>query len=96
MAERTKADLTSDEWDPWIAQVCDRLGVDASLVDVALVHDLTKQVAHRFARPMAPVSAHIVGIALGLALAQDPNIDVGATLRDLAASVESTLPAQES
>lgn len=92
MAATGRSDLTSDAWTPWIAEVCARVGVDSSLIDVAFVHDLTKQVAHRYERPMAPVSAHIVGVALGLALAADPDLDVPALLAELAASVEATLP----
>ncbi len=90
MVERN--DLTSDQWDGWIVEVCSKLGVDASLVNVPLIHDLTKQVAHRFDRPMAPVSAHLIGIALGHALATNPTQDPAVLLDAFVALVESTLP----
>ncbi len=92
MAATGRSDLTSDAWTPWISEVCARVGVDPALIDVPFVHDLTRQVAHRYERPMAPVSAHIVGIALGLALAADPDLDAPTKLADLAASVVATLP----
>lgn len=92
MAERTRTDLTSDAWTPWIETVCTRLDLDPGVVDVSLIHDLTKQVAHRYERPMAPVSAHLIGIALGRALATDPDLDAAEMLRRLADTVEATLP----
>ncbi len=94
MAATGRHDLTADTWAPWIAEVCARLGVDPSLVDVPAIHDLTRQVAHRYERPMAPVSAHLVGIALGMALAADPDLDAAALLAELHAEVVATLPSE--
>lgn len=86
-----RTDLTSDKWTPWITQVCELLDVDPALVDVPLVHDLTRNIAHRYDRPMAPVGSYIMGIALGAALANGET-DAQALLDDYAQRIEQTLP----
>jgi len=53
------------EWQAWIEQACRALGVDPRLVDTDAVLGLTRTVAQRLARPMAPVAAHILGLAIG-------------------------------
>lgn len=93
MAAKERTDLTSDKWTPWINDVCTRLGVEPELVDVPLVHDLTRQIAHRYDRPMAPVGSYIMGIALGVALAQG-EADADALLAGFAEEIEQTLPAE--
>lgn len=86
---RQHTDLSDDRWDGWIHDVCASLGVDPSLVDVAAIHDLTREVAHRYQRAMAPVSSYIVGIALGMALGADEGSRPD--LAGLIARVEATL-----
>lgn len=93
MAEEGRRDLTSNEWTPWINDVCARLGVDPALVDVPLVHDLTRNIAHRYDRPMAPVGSYIMGIALGAALAGGEG-EAPALLATYAEQIEQTLPAE--
>lgn len=95
MSTRDEHDLQSDEWDGWLAGVCRALDVDPGLVDVPLIHDLTRRVAHRYARPMAPVSAYVMGLALGAAQARgelgaDPGsgLDAEGVARLLAGYVE--------
>ena len=61
-------DAEQRQWQTWIDAVCADLGVPAALVDVAAIHDLSRQVAHGLARPLAPVSTFILGVALGRAL----------------------------
>ena len=56
------------EWHGWIVRACEAVGVDPDLVDVAGVHELTRDIAHGFSRPMAPVGAFIWGLALGQSL----------------------------
>ncbi|HYN29350.1 MAG TPA: DUF6457 domain-containing protein [Dermatophilaceae bacterium] len=73
------------EWADWVARACAALDVDPALVDVPAIHALTKQIAHRSVRPMAPVGAFIVGVALGQSGGEaDPT--------DLAARIEALLP----
>ncbi|MFB9677188.1 DUF6457 domain-containing protein [Streptosporangium vulgare] len=49
----------------WTALVCRELGVDPALVDRDEVLDLTKEVAHGVARPAAPLTAYLLGLAQG-------------------------------
>ena len=50
--------------DPWIDGVCAALGVPRESLDVDAVLALAGRVAHRVARPMAPVSTFLLGYAL--------------------------------
>jgi hypothetical protein len=52
--------------DDWIGELCHALDVDLSLVDRTAVLDLARDAAHGVARPAAPVTAYIAGIAVGL------------------------------
>jgi hypothetical protein len=47
----------------WIAAVRTELGVDP--VDTKLVLDLARDVAHGVARPAAPLTAYLLGLAVG-------------------------------
>lgn len=63
--ERVRHDLDDALWRPWIDRVADALGVDAAGWTMELIHSLTRVVAHEFQRPMAPVAATILGLAVG-------------------------------
>lgn len=73
--ERTHVDDLQREqaqWAAWIDAACASVGVDPAVVDVPAIHDLTKEIAHGFSRPMAPVGAFILGVAIGLESAAGP------------------------
>jgi hypothetical protein len=55
--------------DQWTATVCADLGLDPSSADLRAVLDLTRDVAHGVARPAAPLTAYLVGVAVGRGLA---------------------------
>jgi len=74
-------------WAPWIEAVAGALDVDAGLVDVTFIHSLTQVVAHEFARPMAPVAAYV----LGLAVAAHPD----RTADELRAAIVGAIPAAD-
>lgn len=76
-----------EEQQQWLESMANQIGVDPALLDVGLVLDLTKEVAHRFVRPMAPVSSYVLGIAVGLAAAQN-DVDQ----RAIADRIIATLP----
>jgi hypothetical protein len=49
----------------WIEAVCAELGLDPAAVDRDLVLDLAKDVAHGVARPGAPLTTYLLGLAVG-------------------------------
>ncbi len=78
-------DLT--RWDPFVRHLCDALGIDSTNTDVPAILDLTRIVAHSGARPMAPVSAYLLGLAVG----SRPGKSAG-ELRDILLEAVSTAP----
>lgn len=50
----------------WLAELGSELGVDASAIDRTLVLDVARDVAHGVARPAAPLTTFLVGLAAGL------------------------------
>jgi hypothetical protein len=51
--------------DPWVAAVCAELGLEPDEAPVPLVLDLAHDVAHHVLRPGAPVTAYLLGLAVG-------------------------------
>ncbi|MEW2359618.1 MULTISPECIES: DUF6457 domain-containing protein [Thermomonosporaceae] len=49
----------------WIEAVCLELGLDRAEIDRDLVLDLARDVAHGVARPGAPLTAYLLGLAVG-------------------------------
>jgi hypothetical protein len=78
------------EWRDWIREACAALGVDPDAVDVSGIHALTKDIAHGFARPMAPVGSYILGVAVGARAARGEQVDAAA----LTDAIRSTFPTQ--
>ncbi|WP_296136876.1 NTP transferase domain-containing protein [uncultured Tessaracoccus sp.] len=70
-------------WDLFIEHACALLDVAPSRVDVDAVLGMTKHVAHAGARPMAAVTAHLMGLAVGNGRGAS---EVRATLERLASS----------
>ncbi len=58
------ADLDRATWGAWVEHVAGALDVAPEAVDIDFIHSLTQVVAHEFQRPMAPVSAYILGLAV--------------------------------
>ncbi|SCG54884.1 DUF6457 domain-containing protein [Micromonospora humi] len=51
--------------DDWLTAACAELDLDASEVPVSAVLDVARDVAHQVLRPGAPVSAYLLGLAVG-------------------------------
>jgi hypothetical protein len=51
--------------DDWNRAACGALGLDPDEVRQGLVLDLARDVAHGVARPAAPVTAYLLGLAVG-------------------------------
>ena len=52
----------------WTAAVGADLGLDPAAMDTGIVLDLARDVAHGVARPAAPLTAYLVGVAVGQGL----------------------------
>jgi Domain of unknown function (DUF6457) len=68
--------------DRWIAAACAELGLDPAEVPVRAVLDLARVAAHQVERPAAPLTAFLLGLAIGRGA--DPS-DATARLDRLAA-----------
>lgn len=53
------------EMDDWVAEVSAELGLGGAVVPVKQVLDVARDVAHNVLRPGAPVSAYLLGLAVG-------------------------------
>ncbi|MEH0936850.1 DUF6457 domain-containing protein [Micromonospora psammae] len=51
--------------DDWVTAACAELGLDPADVPVPTVLGLAKDVAHQVLRPGAPVTAYLLGVAVG-------------------------------
>lgn len=51
--------------DEWVRELSGALGVDAEAVDVSLLLDVARDAAHGIARPAAPLTTFLVGLAAG-------------------------------
>ncbi|MEV6845316.1 DUF6457 domain-containing protein [Actinoplanes sp. NPDC051411] len=72
-----------NELDAWIAAACAELGLRPDEIEAKAVLDVARDVAHQVIRPGAPVSAYLMGVAVGRGA--DPS-DVAARLSALALS----------
>jgi Domain of unknown function (DUF6457) len=67
--------------DDWTAAACDELGIDPAAVNLRQILDLARDAAHQVDRPAAPVTAFLLGLAVGGGLPAD---QAAARLRALA------------
>jgi hypothetical protein len=49
----------------WVSHLCAELDLDPALIDITAVLDLARDAAHGIARPAAPLTAFVVGLAAG-------------------------------
>jgi hypothetical protein len=49
----------------WTTQLCGALGLDPAAVDRDLILDLARDAAHGVARPAAPLTTFLLGLAAG-------------------------------
>ena len=68
----------------WIDEACDALDLDIE-VDEGLVLDLARVAAHNVQRPAAPITAYLLGVAVGSRGAQGEDAErLAARLHELA------------
>lgn len=59
----------------WLDRILPVLDVPRELVDVGLVLDLARDAAHGVARPAAPLTTFLLGVALGRGVATAAELD---------------------
>ena len=57
--------LPPEALDAWLTAASDELGLEAAEVPIALILKIAADVAHGVARPAAPLSTFLLGLALG-------------------------------
>lgn len=77
--------LPPEALDAWLAAAAAKLGLDPGAVDIATVLNVARDVAHEVARPAAPLSTLLLGIAVGRAAADGE--DAAAALAERAAAI---------
>jgi Domain of unknown function (DUF6457) len=65
----------------WTEVACAELGIDPAVADTKAVLDLARDVAHGVARPAAPLTTYLLGVAVGRGR---PVADAAARLQALA------------
>lgn len=76
----------------WTALVCRELGVDPARVDRDVILNVTKDVAHGVARPAAPLTAYLLGLAQGAGTAPpDAPARLSAMAANWAKATEETM-----
>ncbi|HYZ55939.1 MAG TPA: DUF6457 domain-containing protein [Streptosporangiaceae bacterium] len=60
--------MSKSMMDRWVMAVCADLGLDPATADVRTVLDMAREVAHKVDRPAAPVTAYLLGMAVGRGL----------------------------
>lgn len=63
--------LPPEALDDWVAEAAALLGIAPADVPVAAVLDLARRVAHGVARPAAPVTTFLLGLAVGAGRAEE-------------------------
>ncbi|MGI9822352.1 DUF6457 domain-containing protein [Agromyces sp. Marseille-Q5079] len=77
-------DTTPADLDAWVAKVAADLGLDPAEIPVGDILDLTRRVAHGVARPAGPVTAFMLGLAIGRGTTPGATPDVADRLGALA------------
>lgn len=85
-------DADETRWYDWIDDACAAVGIDPESVDVPGILTLTRQIAHGFERPMAPVGACILGIAVGRLEEQGRPVDTDSLRRAIAETISAQPP----
>jgi len=66
----------------WTEAACAELGIDPAVMDTRMVLDVARDTAHQVARPAAPLTAYLMGVAVGGGLPAD---EAAGRIRELAA-----------
>lgn len=78
--------------DEWIQATCEELGLDAGDMHRDLILDVARDVAHGVARPAAPLTAYLIGLAVGRGT---PVRDAAARITEMAEGWNDRAPKAE-
>lgn len=74
-----------NDLDTWVTRLASELGVDPAAVDTGLLLDVARDAAHAVARPAAPLTTFLVGLAAGVRGATAASVrEAAAVARELA------------
>lgn len=76
--------LPPEALEEWLAAAAAELGLDSEAVDIATVLNVARDVAHDVARPAAPLSTYLLGVAVGRATG-DPEAELSVQAEALTA-----------
>lgn len=62
--------LPPEALDEWLVAAAEELGLEPDEISIAVILDVAKHVAHGVARPAAPLSTFLMGVALGRAMSE--------------------------
>lgn len=86
----TATRIPPEALDAWLASAAEALGLDTAVVPIPLILEVAADVAHGVARPAAPLSTFLLGLALGQASRGDATLEqLSHELSALAAKWES-------
>ena len=74
----------------WTEAACAELAIDPAVMDMRMVLDVARDTAHQVARPAAPLTADLMGVADGGGLPPD---EAAGRIRELAARWPAADPA---
>lgn len=77
--------------DEWMSKVCAELDIPVDVIDRDLLLDLAGDAAHSVARPAAPLTTFLVGVAVGQG---QPLPQAAARVRELASAWAQEVPPQ--
>jgi len=82
--------LPPEALDTWADALCERFGLTRDDVPIALILDLARDVSQGVARPAAPFSAYVAGLAAGRAGGSPQDVaDAVAAITELAEGWQS-------
>jgi len=70
--------LPPEALDEWLAAAAAELGLEPGRIDIGVVLDVARDVAHGVARPAAPLSTYLLGLAVGRAEARTAGAEADA------------------
>lgn len=79
--------LPPEALDAWLVAAAAELGLDPEATDIATVLNVARDVAHGVARPAAPLSTFLLGVAVGRAAAAGD--DAATALAERAAAISA-------